>query len=183
MANLALLLARLTVGGLVAGHGSQKLFGWFGGHGMRGTQGMVESLGLRPSTTWSWLAALSEFGGGALTVLGLFNPVGPLALIGSMAMATATAHRGKPIWVTSGGAELPITNMAMAAELLLAGPGALALDEALGTGLPRWVAIPGLALVAGAILAGVPAPRLSGGQGQDASARPQTEKHAEPSVA
>src|SRR6266516_2660829 len=74
-----LLLLRLTVGGLLAGHGAQKLFGW------------LESLGLKPANLWALGAALSEFGGGTLTALGLFEPLGPIATMASMVMATATA--------------------------------------------------------------------------------------------
>ena len=152
MTNLALLLIRLTTGGLLMGHGSQKLFGWFGGHGIEGTTGWLESMELKPGRQWAWAAALSEFGGGALTTLGLFNPLGPLATIGSMSMATAKVHWGKPIWVTTGGAELPVTNAAIA--LALAGPGSISLDAALGTRLPRWVTIPGLAAVAASVVLG-----------------------------
>ena len=78
------------------------------------------------------LAGLSEFGGGVLTLLGFLNPIGPIGVIGSMAMATITAHGGKPIWVTEGGAELPVTNIAAATALVVNGPGKWSLDRALG---------------------------------------------------
>src|SRR5919204_3486187 len=123
MKNLALLILRLALGALMAGHGAQKLFGWFGGHGLQGTAGWLESMGLRPGRQWALLAGLSEFGGGVLTLLGFLNPLGPLAAIGAMGMATAKVHWGKPIWVTSGGAEFAITNAAIALALGLAGPG------------------------------------------------------------
>ncbi len=61
-------------------------------------------------------------------------------------MATAKVHWGKPIWVTSGGAELPVTNMAVLAALMLTGPGRFSLDGALGRHMPRWLALPGLVL-------------------------------------
>ena len=155
MTNLALLVLRLTLGSLLAGHGAQKLFGWFGGHGLEGTSGWLESLGLRPGHRWAFLAGLSEFGGGVLMVLGFLNPLGPLAAIGAMAMAAAKVHWGKPIWVTSGGAELPITNMAIALALGLAGPGGYSVDRRLGTRLPRLVLVPGLLLVAVGIAFGL----------------------------
>jgi putative oxidoreductase len=155
MVNVALLVLRVTFGSLLAGHGAQKLFGWFGGGGLRRTTGWVETLGLRPGRPWAWMAGLTEFGGGVLTLLGVLNPVGPLAAISSMAMATAKVHWGKPIWATRGGAELPVTNMAVATALICAGPGAYSLDEALGIRMPRWVAIPGLAAAVVIVLIGV----------------------------
>ena len=156
MKDLGLLVLRLTVGGLMAGHGAQKLFGWFGGHGLQGTAGWLESMGMRPGKQWALMAGLSEFGGGVMTLLGFLNPLGPLGTIGSMGMATAKVHWGKPIWVTSGGAELPVTNIAAALALGLAGPGRLSVDNALGLRLPRrLLLLPGLALAAVGVGVGV----------------------------
>ncbi len=179
MNDLAFLTLRLTAGALLAGHGAQKLFGWFGGHGFEGTAKWLESLKLQPGHLWALAAGLSEFGGGVLTLLGFLNPLGPLGMIGSMSMATARVHWGKPIWVTSGGAELPVTNMAIATALLAAGPGKYSLDSALGTRLPRWVALPGLALVATAIAAGL------GGAGayESQAEQSRTEEHVDAKVA
>lgn len=147
MGNLAALILRLVLGGLLAGHGAQKLFGWFNGPGLQGTSGFMEMLGLKPGRPWAYLAGLSEFGGGVLTALGLLNPVGPTSVIGAMAMATTTAHGGKPIWVTEGGAELPVTNIAASTALILGGPGKYSLDRVFGIKLPAWLAPLGLAIV------------------------------------
>jgi putative oxidoreductase len=147
MGNLAALVLRLVLGGLLAGHGAQKLFGWFNGPGLEGTSGFMEMLGLKPGRPWAYLAALSEFGGGLLTALGLLHPAGPVGIIASMAMATTTAHKGKPIWVTEGGAELPVTNIAASTALILSGPGRFSLDRAFGIRLPAWIAPLGLAVV------------------------------------
>ena len=144
MSDLARLIVRLVLGGLVAGHGAQKLFGWFGGGGREATAAMMESLELRPARGWALLAGASELGGGLLTALGMLNPLGPLGILGSMTMATRKVHWGKPIWVTSGGAELPVTNAAVALALALAGPGRYSVDRALGTGLPRWTLVAGV---------------------------------------
>jgi putative oxidoreductase len=147
MRNLAVLLFRLVLGGLLAGHGAQKLFGWFNGPGIEGTSGFMEMLGLKPGRPWAYLAGGSEFGGGVLTALGLLHPVAPVFVTGSMAMATTTAHGGKSIWVTEGGAELPVTNIAGARAIILGGPGKWSLDRALGIQLPAWIAPLGLAIV------------------------------------
>jgi putative oxidoreductase len=147
MGNLAALLLRLVLGGLLAGHGAQKLFGWFSGPGPEGTAGFMEMLGLKPGRPWAYLAGLSEFGGGVLTTLGLLNPVGPIAVIGAMAMATRKAHWGRPIWVTEGGAELPVLNITASTVLILNGPGKYSLDRLLGIRLPAWIAPLGLAMV------------------------------------
>jgi len=156
MKDLAMLILRLTFGGLLAGHGGQKLFGWFEGHGLSGTSGWMESMGLTPGKPWALLAGLSEFGGGVLTLFGFLNPLGPLASIGAMAMAATKVHGGKPIWVTSGGAELPVTNMAIALSVGLAGPGKYSLDRALHIKLPRRILlIPGLVSVAATVAYGL----------------------------
>ena len=151
MSDLARLMVRLVVGGLMTGHGAQKLFGSFEGPGMKGTAGWLESMGLKPGERWAAAAGASEFGGGLLTALGLFNPLGPLGVLASMAMATGKAHWGKPIWVTSGGAELPIINMTVAMAVGLAGPGRYSLDRLFGFRLPAWF----VALATGATVAGI----------------------------
>ncbi len=145
-------IVRLAQGSLMAGHGAQKLFGSFGGPGLEGTSGFMEMLGMRPGRPWAYLAGLSEFGGGVLTALGLLNPLGPLGIIGSMTMATRTAHRGKPIWVTEGGAELPLLNIAVSAALMIREPDRYTLDRVFGIRLPAWVGPLGLVGVILAVL-------------------------------
>ena len=157
--NLAALVLRGALGGLMGGHGAQKTFGWFNGPGLEGTSGFMEMLGLSPGRLWGTLAALSELGGGVLTALGLLHPLGPLGIIGSMSIATTKAHWDKPIWVTEGGAELPVTNIAVATALILNGPGKYSLDRALGIRLPGWIAPLGLVGVLLTVLyAGIGAP-------------------------
>lgn len=138
------LIVRLAQGSLMAGHGAQKLFGSFGGPGLEETSGFMEMLGMRPGRPWAYLAGLSEFGGGVLTALGLLNPLGPLGIIGAMSMATRKAHWGKPIWVTEGGAELPLLNIAVSTALMIREPDRYSLDRVLGIRLPAWVGPLGL---------------------------------------
>lgn len=152
MRDTGLLILRLVIGGLQAGHGSQKLFGWFSGPGLKGTAGWLESIGLKPGAPWASAAAASEFGGGTLTVLGFLHPLGPMGTIGSMVMATAKAHWGKPIWATEGGAELPVIDMAAAFALMLTGPGRFSLDRVFGIRLPRALVI-AIAVVEAVLLA------------------------------
>jgi putative oxidoreductase len=183
MKDISLLLLRSISGGLVAAHGAQKLFGWFGGPGMEGTMGMMKKMNLKPARPWAYLAALSEFGGGTLTTLGLLNPVGPIAIMSAMSMATAKAHWGKPIWVTAGGPELTLTNISIAFATATLGPGKLSLDNALGIRLPRGLALgAGMALAAAGVATGV----IMSAQPQEQPAQqeqPQPQPQAEEPVA
>ena len=164
MRDLARLILRLVTGSLMAGHGAQKLFGAFGGYGLEGTGGWLESMGLRPGERWAMAAGGSEFAGGLLTALGLFHPLGSLGTIAAMVMAATTAHANKPIWSTAGGAELPVINMSTAGALALVDPGRFSLDRAFGIRLPSWfVMLAVLATAAGIAYAHgtreVPAPQ------------------------
>jgi putative oxidoreductase len=139
MRDLGLLVLRLTVGGLLAGHGAQKLFGAFEGPGFKNTAGHMETMGLQPGHVWASMATAGEFGGGLLTALGLASPLGPILTEAAMTMAAVKAHWGKPIWAASGGAELPVVNIACAVTLALTGPGKLSLDRLFGIRIPRWL--------------------------------------------
>ena len=154
MRSIGVLIVRLVVGGLLAGHGAQKLFGAFGGQGLDRTAGWLESVRLRPGAPWARLAGGSELLGGLLTMLGFLNPLGPIAGIGAMAMAWAKVHLGKPVWVTSGGPELPLTNMAVLSAITIAGPGRLSVDGLLGIHVPRWLGATALAAMFGALWVG-----------------------------
>lgn len=131
-ADIALLILRLVVGGLMVGHGAQKLFGLFGGHGLAGTTGFMGSMGLRPAGLWARAAGVAEFGGGLLLVLGLLTPLGGLGLIAAMTMAILLVHRGKGLWASDGGGEYNFVIATVGLVLLLTGGGAYSLDAVLG---------------------------------------------------
>lgn len=134
--DLGLLVLRVVVGGLLMGHGAQKLFGWFGGFGFAGTRGwMGGPLRLRPAGLWTLMAGLSEFGGGALLAAGLLSPFGSLGIIAAMVMAAVLVHWPR-VWVTDGGIEYPLVLVAAALAIGIAGPGGYSLDEAWNITLP-----------------------------------------------
>ena len=139
MGDLGLLVLRLVTGGLLAGHGAQKAFGAFGGYGFQGVVGWLESLGLKPAQAWAGMVVAGELGGGALTALGLANPLGPILASSAMAMAWAKGHAGEPIWASEGGAELPLTNIAVTTAMAMTGPSRYSLDNLLGIRVPGWM--------------------------------------------
>lgn len=151
MLSLGLLILRLVVGLTVAGHGAQKLLGWFGGGGVSGTRGMVTRLRFQPVELWTWGLIASEFGGGLLLALGLLNPLGNFALLGAMAVAIWVVHVPKGFWNTKGGIEFPLQISAAAVALSLTGPGAYSLDTFLRISLPEpaaWIASAAVIVVA-----------------------------------
>jgi putative oxidoreductase len=142
------LVLRLVVGLYLFGHGAQKLFGWFGGHGMSGTSGFMAQLGFRPPRLWALGAGLGEAVGGLLLALGFLNPAGSIAIMAVMLVAIITVHLGKGWFNSTGGPELPIINIAVALAVAIAGPGRYALDTALGIALPEPVTAIVLGLLA-----------------------------------
>lgn len=103
--KLTRLILRALIGGLFIGHGTQKLFGWFGGHGLEGTGDFFESLGLKPGKRNATVAGIAEAGGGALLAAGVALPLAGAALTGTMTTAIRHVHASKGPWSTDGGWE------------------------------------------------------------------------------
>jgi len=130
--DTGILIARLVVGLVMAAHGSQKLFGWFGGYGIAGTGGFFEQLGFRPGRFFAMAAGASEVIGGLLVALGLLGPLGPALVIAVMIVAIATVHWPHGLFAQNNGFELPLLYIAAASAIALIGNGAYSLDAALG---------------------------------------------------
>jgi putative oxidoreductase len=126
------LLLRLVVGGLFVGHGTQKLFGWFGGQGLDATAQGFEQLGMRPGRRNAIAAGGAETGGGALLAVGLATPLASSVLIATMMTAIYRVHAKNGPWATNGGYEYNLVLIAAALALAEVGPGELSLDAALG---------------------------------------------------
>jgi putative oxidoreductase len=130
--RLGRLAARLVIGGLFIGHGTQKLFGWFGGPGVEGTEQMAENLELRPGRANAVLVGTAETTGGAMVASGFLMPVGASALIATMITAIRKVHYAKGLWNTQGGYEFNLTLIAALMALIDGGPGPASVDRVLG---------------------------------------------------
>jgi putative oxidoreductase len=163
--DLALLILRLVVGLLFVGHGAQKLFGVWGGHGLAGTAGFFESIGLRPGRIHAPAAGVAELAGGALLALGLLTPIGAAMIIAVMVAATLTVHLANGLWATENGFELNLVYGAVAVALAGVGAGSWSLDNAFnldlnGTGWALGALGLGIIGGVGAVLSG----RIGAGQ-------------------
>ncbi|GAA4705818.1 DoxX family protein [Brevibacillus fulvus] len=128
--HLGLLIIRLVIGLTFAAHGTQKLFGWFGGHGVKGTAGFFESIGIKPGAAMAILAGLGELAGGLFFAAGFLTPLASLLIVVPMLVAIFTVH-GKNGYLATGGYEYNLALIAIAVGIALTGPGAYSLDAAL----------------------------------------------------
>lgn len=127
-AGPAALVLRVTVGVILAAHGAQKLFGWFGGYGLEGTGQWMESVGFAPGYLMALLAGLAEFGGGIALVLGLLTR--PAAAVAAFTMAMAmTVHLGNGLFVSNGGYEFALLLLSASVALVYMGGGSLSVDR------------------------------------------------------
>ena len=129
--SLSRLILRTAIGGFFIGHGTQKLFGWFGGGGLDATAEGFTALGLVPGRRNALVAGAAEAGGGGLLALGLATPMAAAALIAVMLTAIRTVHLKNGPWNTNGGYEYPVVMIAALLTLAEAGPGRLSLDASL----------------------------------------------------
>ena len=130
--KFARLLLRFVLGFLFVGHGTQKLFGWFGGHGLEPTAQMFEGLGMRPGRRNAIAAGVAEAGGGAGLALGFATPLAAGAVTSVMLTAINRVHIKNGPWITNGGYEYNVVLIAAALALTEVGPGELSLDHTLG---------------------------------------------------
>jgi putative oxidoreductase len=145
MRDVLKLFARLVLSAYMVVHGSQKLFGAFGGPGLDATGAGFEAVGLKPGKHMATVAAATELGGAVLTATGFADPLGPMMIMGSMGVA-AVAHRDKGPMAAKGGFELPLTNFALAALAAADGPGRFAINRPLPKKLTAIAAAGGAAL-------------------------------------
>ncbi|OKI30519.1 hypothetical protein A6A25_28340 [Saccharothrix sp. CB00851] len=125
-ADIGLLVLRLALGGAFVMHGLQKVFGLFGGPGIDGFAGYLQSAGFREARILAWVTGVTELGGGALLILGLFTPLAAAGVLGVMANVIALKYRGG--FFAPNGVELEAVYAAMAFAVLFAGPGRAAFD-------------------------------------------------------
>ncbi|WP_139490543.1 DoxX family protein [Brevibacillus dissolubilis] len=128
MMSLGLLLIRLVVGLSFMGHGAQKLFGWFGGYGPKGTGAWMESIGMKPGVQMAIMAGLAELVGGLLFAAGLLTPLGAAMIVGTMVVSIVKVHGQNGYWATSNGYEYNLLLIAVAVGIALTGAGAFSLD-------------------------------------------------------
>jgi putative oxidoreductase len=127
--TLGRLLLRVTVGSIFIEHGTQKLFGWFGGHGPDGTGQFFESVGLRPGRRNAIAAGVAEAGGGAMLALGLATPLAAASLASVMLTALRTVIWRDGIKTGEGGYEMLL--LVSAVTLAESGPGRWSADALL----------------------------------------------------
>lgn len=125
---LGLFMIRLVVGLSFVGHGAQKLFGWFGGYGPKGTGGWMESIGIKPGVAMAVAAGLTELIGGLLFAAGLFTEVGALLIVVTMLGAIIKVHGSNGYWATANGYEYNLLLIVVAVGIALTGAGAYSID-------------------------------------------------------
>lgn len=132
MFDLGLLVARLVIGLLMAAHGTQKLFGWFGGYGLNTTGEFFVQLGFQRGRAFATLASTAEVASGLLVALGFLGPVGPAVMISVMIVAAISVHLKNGLFATKNGIEVPLLYATGAFGLALTGFGGYSLDALFG---------------------------------------------------
>jgi putative oxidoreductase len=129
--SFGLLILRVVVGLTMASHGTQKLFGWFGGGGPRGTAGAFGQLGFRAPLAMALLAGLAETSGISFAA-GFLTPLAALGIAVVMLNAIGSVHWKNGFFNGAGGIEFPLVLLSAAVAVAATGPGRYSLDRALG---------------------------------------------------
>ena len=130
--SAGLLLIRVVIGFVMAAHGTQKLFGWFGGYGLTKTGEFFAHLGFRPGRAFAAVASLTEITSGILVALGFLGSIGPALMISVMIVAAITVHWEHGLFASDNGVEVPLLYSTAAVALVLTGYGRYSLDARLG---------------------------------------------------
>ncbi len=123
------LLLRLPAAVIFSAHGAQKLFGAFGGYGLEGTAGWMESIGLTPGYLLALLAGSAEFFGGLALLLGLAVRPAALVLAFTMAVALFSVHAANGLFMANNGYEFALALLAISLALVPVGGGKWSLDH------------------------------------------------------
>ncbi|MFC0189218.1 DoxX family protein [Fictibacillus aquaticus] len=129
MISWGLLIIRLVIGLSLAAHGAQKLFGWFGGYGLKGTGGWLESIGVKPGYTMALVAGLAELAGGLLFASGLFLWAGAGLIAATMVVAIVKVHASNGYWVSQNGYEYNLAIIAAVIGVAMIGAGDYSLQH------------------------------------------------------
>ena len=130
-AGYSTLALRVPVGIIFMAHGAQKLFGWFGGYGLEGTGGWMESIGLAPGFLMALLAGSAEFFGGLFILIGLLTRPAAVALAFTMVIAIFSVHFANGLFMSNNGYEFGLALLAASVSLALSGSGKAAIDQIL----------------------------------------------------
>jgi putative oxidoreductase len=153
--SYGILFLRLIVGAVIAAHGAQKLFGWFGGHGPRGTAGFFGSLGFRPPLAMALIAGLGE-AAGLFFAAGFLTPFAALAMASVMVVAVGSVHWKNGFWAANGGYEYNLVIWTAAIAAAASGPGRFSIDSALGWADNLSGVWWGVGVLAGSLAGGLP---------------------------
>ena len=144
--NTGLLLGRLVIGLVMAAHGAQKLFGWFGGYGLNRTGEFFVHLGFQRGRAFAAAAALTEVTSGLLVAVGFLGPIGPALIVSVMIVAMVTVHWEHGLFASNNGIEVPLLYLTAAVAFALIGYGRYSIDSWLGlsslwTPTLAWIAL------------------------------------------
>lgn len=132
-AGYGLTVLRVFVGIIFAAHGSQKLFGWFGGGGLAGTAQWMESIGLEPGILMALLSGGTEFFGGLALIIGLLARPAALGLSFTLLVAIFSVHIHNGLFMANNGYEFALALLGGTLAVLLEGAGKLSADRAIAS--------------------------------------------------